>query len=202
MKDLLHGGGWWWPPRATLVQHPTSHLFPSLTNTRLTTTTTISPPHPPPPRSIMTTSRATRKKDAPAAPPALYTPVPPSVAAERQLWPLFLSSLVLGGVQFIVGLEMHPLAPAHCLAWMLTMAAAGGLIGAMRSIEADQVTDIRTAPLTFLVVLIQGAYFGSACVLFAILGALWVWLAFCAGFMVLVTCIIGPIYWKAHRKRS
>lgn len=150
----------------------------------------------------MSTSRATRKKDVPATPPSLYTPVPPSVAAERQLWPLFFSSLVLGGAQFIVGLEMHPLAPAHCLAWMLTMAAAGGLIAAMRSIEADQVTDIRTAPLTLLVVLIQGAYFGSACVLFAILGALWVWLAFCAGFMAIATWIIGPMYWKTHRKRS
>ena len=194
MKDLLHGGGWWWPPRATLVQHPTSHLFPSFFNRDTITTT-------PDPRSIMTTSRATRKKDVLVTPPSLYTPVPPSVAAERQLWPLFLSSLVLGGAQFIVGLGMHPLAPAHCLAWMFTMMAAGGLIGAMRSIEADQVTDIRTGPLTLLVVLIQAAYFGSACVLFAILGALWIWLTFCAGFMVLATCIIGPIYWKAHRKR-
>lgn len=196
MKDLLHGGGWWWPPRATLVQHPTSHLFPSFFNRGTITTT-------PDPRSIMSTSRATRKAAAAAAtPPSLYTPVPPSVAAERQLWPLFLSSLVLGGAQFIVGLGVHPLAPAHCLAWMFTMMAAGGLIGALRGIEADQVTDIRTAPLTLLVVLIQAGYFASACVLFAILGALWLWLAFCAGFMAIATWIIGPMYWKTYRKRS
>lgn len=184
MKDLF-GAGWSWPPSDTIVEKPLSHLFPSFT----------APPSPPPQQSLMSSKNA-RVPRPYSGEGNGFKYSPPCVHVERQMWPILLTSLVMAGSQFIVGLSVHHLATPHCLSWSLTMMASGGLIVILRSFEGE---DAERMSATKLKTLTSGVYlmaFVSAAILFAIMGALWLWFAFCAAFSAITICIIEPMYWN------